>query len=157
MTDKKTQTDSNEAHEALESIQKMERAALKKAMPPRWFGAIMSLLAGSLVSLSVADLRDYHVFIILSMALVMGYQSQQSGVSGKAVGLKRVALVAIIFIPLFFGFIIAGQLLSAMLGQSGAALFAGSLFALVIYTLSIFERRWYQGKTGAGSGKGTVQ
>ena len=75
MTDKQDHTQSSEAQQALDSIQKMEQAALRRVIPPRWFGATIALLTGSLVTLSAANLREYHVFIILAMALVISYQS----------------------------------------------------------------------------------
>jgi hypothetical protein len=53
----------------------------------------------------------------------------------------------VVLIPLFFYFIIAAQLFRATLGYTGAAILAGALFAIAVYTLSLFERRWYLNKT----------
>ncbi|HCQ03091.1 MAG TPA: hypothetical protein DIT99_21455, partial [Candidatus Latescibacteria bacterium] len=80
MTDNKDRNEPGDVQGALDSIQEMKQAALWRAMPPRWFGAIIALLAGALVALSVADLREYHVYIIILMALVLLFQSKKSGV-----------------------------------------------------------------------------
>jgi len=147
MTDKKDHTEINEAGRALDSIQQMERAALLRAMPPRWFGATIALLAGTLVALSAADLREYHVLIIVAIALVISYQSQKMGVTGKKFPIKLTGLALVILLPLFFGFIIAAQLFSSTVGPIGAAVLAGILFAITVYILSLFERRWHFNQT----------
>ena len=51
MTNEKHSVDSSEARKALDTIQQMKRAAMRRAIPPRWFGALIALLAGILVSL----------------------------------------------------------------------------------------------------------
>jgi hypothetical protein len=147
MTDKKDHAEINEAGRALASIQQMERAALLRAMPPRWFGATIALLSGTLVFLSAADLREYHVLIIVAIALVISYQSQKTGVTGKKFPVKLAGLALVVLLPLFFGFIIVAQLFSTIVGHIGAAVSAGILFAITVYTLSLFERRWHLYKT----------
>ena len=48
-----------DARQALESIQEMAQSARKRAQPPKWFGIVVALLAGSMVALAVADLRKW--------------------------------------------------------------------------------------------------
>ena len=134
---------SSEAHKALDTIQQMKRAAMRRATPPRWFGALIALLAGSLVSLSAADLRQYTVFIILLMVLVISYQSQKTGGSAKTFPVKTAVVGLIILVPLFFLLIIAEQLLQESLGHVSASLLCGGIFSIMVYLLSLFERRWY--------------
>ena len=143
MTNEKHSAASSEAHKALDTIQQMKRAAMRRATPPRWFGALIALLAGSLVSLSAADLRQYTVFIILLMVLVISYQSQKTGVSAKTFPVKTAILGLIILVPLFFLLIIAAQLLQESLGHVSASLLCGGIFSVIVYLLSLFERRWY--------------
>ena len=119
------------------------RAAMRRATPPRWFGALIALLAGSLVSLSAADLRQYTVFIILLMVLVISYQRQKTGVSAKIFPVKTMVLGLIILVPLFFLMIIAAQLLQESLGHVSASLLCGGIFSIIVYLLSLVERRWY--------------
>ena len=134
---------SSEAQKALDTIQQMKRAAMRRATPPRWFGALIALLAGSLVSLSAADLRQYTVFIILLMVLVISYQSQKTGVSAKTFPVKTAVVGLIILVPLFFLLIIAAQLLQESLGHVSASLLCGGIFSIMVYLLSLFERHWY--------------
>ena len=143
MTNEKHSAASSEAHKALDTIQQMKRAAMRRATPPRWFGALIALLAGSLVSLSAADLRQYTVFIILLMVFVISYQSQKTGVSAKTFPVKTAVLGLIILVPLFFLLIIAAQLLQESLGHVLASLLCGGIFSVIVYLLSLFERRWY--------------
>ena len=143
MTNEKHSTASSEAHKALDTIQQMKRAAMRRAIPPRWFGALIALLAGSLVSLAAADLRQYTVFIILLMVFVISYQSQKTGVSAKTFPVKTAVVGLIILVPLFFLLIIAAQLLQESLGHVSASLLCGGIFSVIVYLLSLFERRWY--------------
>lgn len=143
MTNEKHSAASSEAHKALDTIKQMKRAAMRRATPPRWFGALIALLAGSLVSLSAADLRQYTVFIILLMVFVISYQSQKTGVSAKTFPVKTAVVGLIILVPLFFLLIIAAQLLQESLGHVSASLLCGGIFSVIVYFLSLFERRWY--------------
>ena len=143
MTNEKHSVNSSEARKALDTIPQMERTAMRRATPPRWFGALIALLAGSLVSLSAADLRQYTVFIILLMVLVISYQRQKTGVSAKTFPVKTAILGLIILVPLFFLLIIAAQLLQESLGHVSASLLCGGIFSVIVYLLSLFERRWY--------------
>ncbi len=143
MTNEKHSVDSSEARKALDTIQQMERTAMRRATPPRWFGALIALLAGSLVSLSAADLRQYTVFIILSIVLAISYQRQKTGVSAKTFPVKTAILGLIILVPLFFLLIIAAQLLQESLGHVLASLLCGGIFSVIVYLLSLVERRWY--------------
>ena len=54
MKQKPADTTAAEAQNALDAIREMERAAAWRAIPPRWFGALIALLTGALVALSVA-------------------------------------------------------------------------------------------------------
>ncbi len=143
MTNKKHSVDSSEARKALDTIEQMERTAMRIATPPRWFGALIALLAGRLVSLSASDLRQYTVFIILLMVLVISYQRQKTGVSAKTFPVKTAVLGLIILVPLFFLLIIAAQLLQESLGHVLASLLCGGIFSVIVYLLSLVERRWY--------------
>ena len=139
-----SKSEQSKTDEVLDSIQQMKNAALLKAMPPQWFGGTLALLSGLLVTLSAADLRQYHVLIILLIGTVISYQVQKTGVVVKNFPVKHIGYALIILLPLFFGLIIGAQLLRSSLGYVEAALLAGVLFATVVYGLSIFERRWYK-------------
>jgi hypothetical protein len=143
MTNEKDRPKTGEMQDALDSIHEMKRAALWRAIPSHWFGATIALLAGVLVALSVADLREYHVFIIIFMSIVMVYQAQKTGVSARHFPSKLAGIAIGILIPLFFLIIIFAQMYSDILGPVGAPLLAGVVLATSVYVLSIFERRWH--------------
>ena len=143
----------DDARVALDSIRGMEKAALWRAIPPRWFGASMALLAGALVALSAADHREYHVYVILLMAAAMVYRSQKTGVSVRQFPTKVAGIAIVVLTPLFFGLILAAQAFSETLGTVGAPLAAGIVLAIAVYSLSIFERSWYQARIGSGTGE----
>ncbi len=153
MTNKQDRPDPSEAKGALDSIQAMEHAALRRAMPPRWFGAIIALLAGALVALSVADLREYHVYIILFMAVVIVYQTQKKRVSVRQFPSKLGGIALTILLPLFFLLIVVAQAYTDIIGSVWAPLGAGVVLAITLYTISIFERRWYLAKIGTEKGE----
>ena len=153
MTDNKDRNEPGNVQGALDSIQEMKRAALWRAMPPRRFGAIIALLAGALVALSVAGLREYHVYIIILIALVLLYQSKKPGVSVRQLPSKLTGIALIILIPLFFLLIVAAQTLSDRLGYVWASLSAGLVLAIAVYTLSVFERRRHLNRVGAEKGE----
>ncbi len=132
----------DDAREALDSIQAMEKAALWRAIPPQWFGAVIALLAGALVALSAADHREYHVHIILLISAVLVYQSQKTGVSVREFPIRVAGIAIIVLTPLFFGLIIAAQTFSQAIGTVAAPLAAGLVLAIAVYLLSTFERRW---------------
>lgn len=103
----------------------------------------MSVLAGVLIYLAAADLRDYQVLVILLMAVVIVHRVHRvhkSGVSTKAVPAKYIVLPIVVLIPLYFLLVIAAQYLTPMLGVTLAALLAGTTLAAIVYMLSIFER-----------------
>ena len=141
----------DDAREALESIQAMEKAALCRAIPPRWFGANIALLAGALVALSVADRREYHVYVILLMSAVLVYRSRKTGVSVRQCPTRVAGIALIVLTPLFFGLIVAAQKFSEAIGAVGAPLAAGIVLASAVYLLSIFERRWQMTRVGSGN------
>lgn len=147
------QDDVNAAREALDSIQAMEKAALGRAIPPRWFGAGMALFAGALVVLSAAGLREYHVYVILLMSAALVYQSRNTCVSVRQFPIRVAGLALVVLVPLFFGLVIAAQAFSETLGTAWAPLAAGIVLAIAVYSLSIFERRWYIARIGSGTGE----
>jgi hypothetical protein len=142
VVEKEIQNESREMlQESLDSIEKMEQAALKRVVPPLWFGASIALLAGALVALSAAGLREYHVYIILLMVLVLVGKSKNLGVSVRKNHSKLTVIALCILIPLFFMLVAGAQAISGMLGNVWAPLSAGGILSAAVFVLSLFERR----------------
>ncbi len=150
MTNEKHGAASSEAHKALDTIKQMKRSAMRRATPPRWFGVAIALLMGTLVTLAVADMRQLQVLVILGIGLVIVYQSQKSGVALKTLPIKLVVITLIRLLPMYYGTIVVGQLMTPVLGQTLAAIFGGGVFAIAVYLLSLIERRLHLSKSAAG-------
>lgn len=154
MSNKQNQTKISEEQEALNTIQQMEQAALRQGLPPRWFGAIMGLLTGSMVTFSAAGLNQYNAIVIAFMAIALGYQAQkakEAGVSVRVFPSKVVGIAVIaVMVALFFLLIIAAQVLSDRFDFAWAPLVAGLLFGLVVFALSASAR--YEVESGEKSG-----
>jgi len=144
--------ETSEVRESLDSIEGMERAAVKRVIPPLWFGASIALLAGALVALSVAGLREYHVYIILLMVFVLVWKAQNTGVSARQFPSKLTAVALSIVIPLFFLLVVGAQALVGVLGSVWAPLSAGVILAVTVFALSLFERRWHLTKISVEAG-----
>ena len=52
MAENEVRIETSEVRESLDSIEGMERAAVKRVIPPLWFGASIPLLSGALVGVS---------------------------------------------------------------------------------------------------------
>ena len=152
MAENEVRIETSAVRESLDSIEGMERAAVKRVIPPLWFGASIALLAGALVALSVAGRQEYHLYVILVIGWVLVGESvnkrRMMGVSARHVPSKITAIQLIILIPLYFLLVVGGQALAGMLGSVGAALSAGTIHAVTVFVFSRWERRWYFTRTG---------
>ncbi len=129
-----------DARQALESIQEMAQSARKRAQPPKWFGIVVALLAGSMVALAVADLRKWQVLSILIIGIVTAYQGQKTRVAWTAYPLKALLLAPLLLVPLYILLVYVGQQITGAIGQWPAALVAGGALAAAVYSLSVYER-----------------
>lgn len=141
MKNDKEQIGRSEAIDALNLIETMRGASLKRALSPRWYSATLAILAGTVVFLAAANLREYQVLVILMIGLVIIYQVQKSGVATKAVPIKHVIVTIVLLLPLYFLLVFTGQYLMPVLGELLAPLLAGALLAIFVYILSMIERQ----------------
>ena len=153
MTNENSNIDSKEAKIALESIQNLEAAALNNAMPPIWLGLAISAVIGMLVFLVGAGLRDYYVFPIIALPIIIAIYRNKTSSSVRSTpnGMKGVAalltLIAFMIMLMFIG----------MYTREMYAMFAGPfvcsvIAALTVFWLSISERKEYQHKIDKGVG-----
>ena len=66
MTNEKHSVNSSEARKALDTIQQMERTAMRRATPPRWFGGFDCAVGGKFgesISGRFASIHSFHHFI----------------------------------------------------------------------------------------------
>ena len=69
-----------DAQQALNTINQMERASLQQSIPPIWLGIVMALAIGLLVFTIAAGLRDYYVFPIIAIPLILAVYSTKTKV-----------------------------------------------------------------------------
>lgn len=155
MVTERNQIKLSEEQEALNSVQEMENAARRQAIPPRWFGAIIALLSGGLVALSAAGLNTYSIYLIIMMTVVIVYQSQKATVSIRPFPSKAAGVAVIIgAVALFFVLIIAAQAVEYNTSFAWAPLVAGGIFAAVIYMLTVSERHEHESKISEENANG---
>ncbi|MFT6396576.1 MAG: hypothetical protein ACJAYU_001319 [Bradymonadia bacterium] len=150
-----------EARDALKVVQQAESTSIKQAMPTRWFGAVTALAVGSMVTVSASGKTES---IALSFAVLAGALAAQKNKNGAVLkagpnGVK--GIIALIGLSaLGIALIVGAKLLEQAHGYGWAPLAGGVLLAIVIYLISLSERREYAAKmelaaeTGLGDSVG---
>jgi hypothetical protein len=141
MTEKK-QIKSKEAQKALDSINEMKYAGLKRVLPtPIWIGAILGLLIGTQIALLGAEIRTYNtilIVLIVIMVIAIINKTQSAGVTERILFSKRTIIISFIcIIPLYFLAIISGQYLNYHFEYNWAPFVIGSFFTIGIWSLMI--------------------
>ena len=146
MTEKK-QIQTKEAQEALNSINEMKYAGLKRVLPtPIWLGAILGILIGTQIALLGAEIRTYNtilIVLIVIMVIAIINKTQSTGVAERILFSKRTIIISLIFIPLYFLAIISGQYLNNHFEYNWAPFVIGSFFTIGIWSLMIGAHRAY--------------
>jgi hypothetical protein len=153
MEEKKNYIEPNEAQEAIDSINKMKDASLKRVTPiPRSLGAILSIFIGTHIALLGAGIRDYNtiiILLILIMAIAIISKSHSGGVMERTVISTRTIIIAVFcIIPTYFLTIIAGQYLKSRFGFDWAPYMIGGLVIVGFYSLIESARHLYYSKFG---------
>lgn len=154
LTDETDRIEPNEAREALDSIQEMERTGLRRAIPPRWFGATIAPISGALVAVVTAKASVVSALLIAALALVFEYQRRNGGASPRAFPSNAAGIAAVIcLIGLFFLLVVGGRAFRDMFGFAWAPLASGAALAIVVFILSVSDRREMLAKIGAERGE----
>jgi len=137
---------SKEAQEALDSIEQMEQAGLKRILPvPKWLGGALALLIGTQIALLGAGIRTYNTLIIVLiviMAIAIINNNRSAGVEERIVLSGRTIILLVIGLILtYFLTIIAGQYLKGAFGYHWAPFAIGVLVVIGIWSLMMSNRR----------------
>jgi hypothetical protein len=152
MTNIKNTTDTDTAQDALDSIHAASSAGIKAAMPPRWFGIAISLVTGGMVAVASAGETELIAIMLAVLAGVMAMRKKESVAEPKVLPSSIVGFVAILgLLLLAFGLIAGGRILSEAQGIAWAPIGSGVVFALVVYFLSVSERREYRDRIEGNS------
>ena len=154
MTDKSS-IRANEAQDALDAVNNMHNAGLRRAVPPRWYGIGVSLTVA--VGFALYAQKDPGnipaLLIVIGVVLLVAASRDRTGVVGKAIPDKRAgmwALVAVIavLLVLFFG----GIYVRRAYDIAWVPLVTGSIAGITIFLLSESERRRHLTTADDGSG-----
>lgn len=141
-----------EAKEALKLVLQAESAGLDLAMPTRWFGIAIALTVSSMVTISAYGKTELIVLSLAVLAAVLATQKNKQGAVLKAGPNGAKGVVAIIGLLLFALALIAGAKILYQAHDYGwAPVAAGLLMAVLVYLLSVSERREYAAKIEAAA------
>jgi hypothetical protein len=140
-----------EAQEALDSINEMKNASLKRVLPVNMLlGGMLSVIIGTQIALLGAGIRSYNeilivLIVILTIAIVN--KNYSTGVMERIVQSKRTILIAIIgLVTTYFLAIIGGQYLKGTFGFDWAPYAIGALVTVGFFSLIVSNRRLYVSK-----------
>ncbi|HEC01074.1 MAG TPA: hypothetical protein ENI91_05235 [Sphingomonadales bacterium] len=145
MTDQKNEISPADAQEALKAIQEAEGVALSQTMPPRWFGIIIALTTGALLASAAAGATELIAVFLAVMVGSMAYLQRKTRGSPKALPSNKkgvLALVGLLFLAL--ALLAGARGLRDIYDLTWAPLAAGVILAVIVYILSLSERREYR-------------
>ena len=134
----------NAAQDALDSIVQMERTSLQQSIPPVWFGIAMSLAIGTLVFIIAAGLRDYYVFPIIAIPIIMASRLAKTQAIPKTMPMGSKGVFAMIGLVIcFLALIAAGRIFTELYAMVWMPIVVGAIAAIIVYWLSVAERNDY--------------
>ena len=145
----------DEAQLALESVEKMESAGWRRAVPQRWFGAGIAILVGSMFAIyALEDPSSYIVFPILGLAVFMTAAREKGGAYGREGPATKKSLWATVMFTVTMALMFFGSIyLRRALDAAWVSLVTGLLVGLFIFLASEMERRAYLKKVGESEHK----
>lgn len=145
---------SDEAQIALDSVEAMQSAGFSRASTPRWFGAgLASIIA---IGFSLYAMEDPGsipvVFLVLGMALFVGFSRKRFGAFGKEMPDTRTGKwaftgVLLFLVALFF----SGIALMRALDLAWVPLVTGFIAGLTVFILAEREGRYYRMRAAGSS------
>ena len=153
MKNETTKINSEEAKVALESIKHLGGTALQHAIPSKWFGIAVGLVVGLLVFLIGAGLRDYYVFPIIALPIIIAVHRNKIKASPRKIKTSKKSIIALVcLIALMFGLILAAVYVRSAYDTVAGAIVCGLLATLIVYCLSVSERNEHQNKIDQDKG-----
>jgi hypothetical protein len=146
---------SDEAQGALDSVEKMQSAGFRRALPARWYGFGISLsVAVGFALYAQNDPGSFPgVFIAVGIALFVGISREKNGGAvGKELpdtrsGKWALAGICVFLVALFFG----GIFIRRSYDLFWVPLVTGFIAGVTIFLLSHSERRYYLARGDDGT------
>jgi 4-amino-4-deoxy-L-arabinose transferase-like glycosyltransferase len=152
MSNETTEIDSEEAKTALNSIRNLESIALQNAMPSTWFVFALALVVGLLVFLIGAGLRDYYVFPIIALPIIIAVQGSKIKASLRTIKTSRKTIIGLVSLIVFMlGLILIAFYIRAYFGTLVGPMVSGVVASLVVFWISLTARKELLNMTDKGA------
>jgi hypothetical protein len=153
MKNNESKINTEEAKAALLSIKEYESASLQQAGPPIWFGIVISLVVGLLVFLIGAGLRDYYLFPIIALPLIIAIKRSKMKASPRTITNKKTTITLVCFTGVMLGLIIGAVYIRALYSNMVGPIICSLIAILIVYWLSVSERNEYENSINKDIGK----
>ena len=144
----KSQINSEEAKAALDSIKKLEKTSLQHALPSIWFGIAISIVVGILVFLISAGLRDYYIYPIIGLPLIIALERSKMKVTLRTKTNKKTIIALICLIGVMLGLIFSAIYVRSLYDNMVGPIVSSLVATLIVYWLSVYERNEHKNKIG---------
>lgn len=153
--DRKNEITRDEAQAALNSIETMESAGYRRAVPRRWFGAGIAFFIASLFALyALQDPYPYIVLPILGIAILIVSARESAGAYGRDFPATKASKLAfVLFTALMLVAFLGSIFIRRAYDVSWLPVVVGLLAGLLVFWISEGERRSYLAKAEAGQVK----
>jgi hypothetical protein len=147
MNNNKEKINFEEAKIALASIKALENTSLQHAMPSAWFGIAISIVVGLLVFLIGAGLRDYYLFPIIALPLIIAVHRSKMKVSPRATKMNKKTIMAlVVLIAFMLGLIITAIYIRSLYATMAGPIICSLIATLTVYWMSVSERNTHKNK-----------
>ena len=145
---------SDEAKDALNSVEKAKRSGFRRAIPPRWYSLGISLIVA--VGFALYGLEDPGnfpaLFIVLGIALFVGFSRERIDVFAKELPDTKAGILAMVGICAFlFALFFGGIIVRRAYNIAWVPVVTGLIAGITIFLLSESERRFYLKKADDGA------
>jgi len=144
----KSQINSEEAKAALDSIKKLEKTSLQHAVTSIWLGIAISIVVGILVFLISAGLRDYYIYPIIGLPLIIALERSKMKVTLRTKTNKKTIIALICLIGVMLGLIFSAIYVRSLYDNMVGPIVSSLVATLIVYWLSVYERNEHKNKIG---------
>ena len=154
MTNETTKIDPEEAKAALNSIRNLEGIALQSALPSIWSVIGLALVVGLLVFFIGAGLREYYIFPIVALPIIIAVQSSKIKASLRTIKTSKKTIIGLVgLISFMFGLILIAFYIRASYGTLIGPMLSGVIASLAVYWISLSARKEHLNESEKGTSK----
>ena len=129
---------------ALDLARSAERTSLKQTIPPVWFGIVISIIVGGLVAAVTAGTTELVAVALAALAGAISARRRNQPAYASDMPKGPTQIMALLgLIGIAFAIITGAKLLGETYAITWAPAISGTAMAVLVYGLSILERRRY--------------